>query len=119
MPPPASNFAASSAILAYADKVIICDDDPEGHEDMVQVVTADAKLYMPMEQLIDVEKELERIAREKANCLKQIAMFEGKLNNEAFIAKAPEKVVNEQREKLAKNQDLLAQLLESEARLRK
>ncbi len=105
--------------LAYADKVIICDDDPEGHEDMVQVVTADAKLYMPMEQLIDVEKELERIAREKANCLKQIAMFEGKLNNEAFIAKAPEKVVNEQREKLAKNKALLEQLEQSEARLKK
>ena len=105
--------------LAYADKVVVCDADPEGHEDMVNVVTSDAKVYMPMEQLIDVEKELARLAKEIENCRRQIAMFEGKLSNEKFLAKAPEKVVNEQREKLAKNQDLLAQLLESEARLRK
>ncbi len=51
---------------------------------MLCVVTADAKLYIPLSQLIDVEKELARLAREKANCLKQIAMFEGKLSNEAL-----------------------------------
>ncbi|MCI5994274.1 MAG: class I tRNA ligase family protein, partial [Clostridiales bacterium] len=103
--------------LAYADKVVVCENDPAGHEDMVAVVTADAKLYMPMEQLIDFEKELARIAREKENCQKQIAMFESKLSNESFVARAPEKVVNDQREKLAKARALLAQLEESERRL--
>ena len=103
--------------LAYADKVVVCENDPAGHEDMVAVVTADAKLYMPMEQLIDFEKELARIAREKENCQKQIAMFESKLSNESFVARAPEKVVNDQREKLAKSRALLAQLEESERRL--
>ena len=105
--------------LAYADQVIICDSDPEGHENMVCVVTNDAKLYIPLEELIDFEKELARIEKEKANCLKQIAMFEGKLSNEAFVSRAPEKVVAEQREKLEKNRDLLAQLEESEKRLRR
>ena len=105
--------------LAYADKVVVCENDPAGHEDMVAVVTADAKLYMPMEQLIDFEKELARIAREKENCQKQIAMFESKLSNESFVARAPEKVVNDQREKLAKARALLAQLEESERRLQK
>ena len=89
--------------LAYADQVVICDGDPEGHEDMLCVVTADAKLYIPLSQLIDVEKELARIAKEKENCLRQIAMFEGKLNNEQFVSRAPEKVVADQREKLEKN----------------
>ena len=105
--------------LAYADQVVVCDADPEGHEDMVSVVTADAKLYMPMEQLIDFEKELARIAKEKENCQKQIGMFESKLSNESFVARAPEKVVNDQREKLAKARALLAQLEESEKRLKK
>ena len=105
--------------LAYADQVVICDGDPEGHEDMLCVVTADAKLYIPLSQLIDVEKELARIAKEKENCLRQIAMFEGKLNNEQFVSRAPEKVVADQREKLEKNRALLHQLEESEARLKK
>ena len=105
--------------LAYADQVIICDSDPEGHENMVCVVTNDAKLYIPLEELIDFEKELTRIEKEKANCLKQIAMFEGKLSNVAFVSRAPEKVVAEQREKLEKNRALLAQLEESEKRLRR
>ena len=105
--------------LAYADQVIICENDPEGHENMVCVVTNDAKLYIPLEELIDFEKELARIEKEKANCLKQIAMFEGKLSNEAFVSRAPEKVVAEQREKLEKNRALLAQLEESEKRLRR
>ena len=105
--------------LAYADQVVLCDADPEGHEDMLCVVTADAKLYIPLAQLIDVEKELARIAKEKENCLRQIAMFEGKLSNEQFVARAPEKVVADQREKLEKNRALLRQLEESEARLKK
>ena len=105
--------------LAYADQVVLCDIDPEGHEDMLCVVTADAKLYIPLAQLIDVEKELARIAKEKENCLRQIAMFEGKLSNEQFVARAPEKVVADQREKLEKNRALLRQLEESEARLKK
>ena len=105
--------------LAYADKVIICENDPEGHENMVCVVTNDAKLYIPLEELIDFEKEMARLEKEKANCLKQIAMFEGKLSNEAFVSRAPEKVVSEQREKLEKNRALLAQLEESEKRLRR
>ena len=105
--------------LAYADKVIICENDPEGHENMVCVVTNDAKLYIPLEELINFEKELARLEKEKANCLKQIAMFEGKLSNEAFVSRAPEKVGAEQREKLEKNRALLAQLEESEKRLRR
>ncbi len=105
--------------LAYADQVVLCDEDPKGHEDMLCVVTADAKLYIPLDQLIDTEKELARIAKEKENCLKQIAMFEGKLSNESFVSRAPEKVVNDQRDKLAKAKALLEQLEGSEKRLKK
>jgi valyl-tRNA synthetase len=105
--------------LAYSDHVVTCEQDPEGHEDMVSVVTTDARLYMPMEQLIDFEKELARIAKEKERVTKEIESTEQKLANESFVSRAPEKVVNEQRIKLEKAKALLEQLLENEKRLKK
>ena len=94
--------------------------DVDANDDsLVEVTTHAARLFMPLAELVDFEKELARIAKEKENCLKQIALFESKLSNEAFVSRAPEKVVNDQKEKLAKNQALLAQLIESEKRLKK
>ena len=109
--------------LAGAEDVKVCGmeaADADANDDsLVEVTTHAARLFMPLAELVDFEKELARIAKEKENCLKQIAMFESKLSNEAFVSRAPEKVVNDQKEKLAKNQALLAQLIESEKRLKK
>ena len=103
--------------LAYADEVIVMDADPQGYEDMAGAVTADARLYMPMKQLVDVAKELDRIARELEKAQKNLAVIEGKLSNEKFTARAPESVVNAEREKAEKLNALIAQLLESKVRL--
>ena len=108
--------------LAGAEGVTVSDTVDEGameREGMVEVVTHTARIFIPLAELVDFEKELARIAKEKENCLKQIAMFEGKLSNESFVSRAPEKVVNDQREKLAKAKALLEQLEESEKRLKK
>ena len=108
--------------LAGAEGVTVSDTVDEGameREGMVEVVTHAARIFIPLAELVDFEKELARIAKEKENCLKQIAMFEGKLSNEIFVSRAPEKVVNDQREKLAKAKALLEQLEESEKRLKK
>ena len=119
-------FAAGKAFflrLAGAEDVKVCGmeaaDAASGDDGLVEVTTHAARLFMPLAELVDFEKELARIAKEKENCLKQIAMFESKLSNEAFVSRAPEKVVSDQKEKLAKNQALLAQLIESEKRLKK
>ncbi|MGM9554051.1 MAG: valine--tRNA ligase [Faecousia sp.] len=104
--------------LAYADEVRISAAEPEGYESMASCVTHDAALYMPMNQLVDVEKELARIAKEKEKTEKMLAAIRGKLNNEGFVAKAPETVVNAEREKAEKFEALLKQLNESEARLK-
>ena len=69
--------------------------------------------------LVDVAKELERINKELDKARKNLASLEGKLSNESFVSRAPEKVVNDQREKLAKAKALLEQLEESEKRLKK
>ena len=108
--------------LAGAEGVTVSDTVDEGameREGMVEVVTHAARIFIPLAELVDFEKELARIAKEKENCLKQIAMFEGKPSNESFVSRAPEKVVNDQREKLAKAKALLEQLEESEKRLKK
>ncbi len=105
--------------LAYADQVVVSEDDPEGYNDMASAVTADARLYMPMGQLVDVAKELERIAKELEKAQKTLAVTEGKLSNENFTARAPEAVVNAEKEKAEKLHTLIAQLLESKERLEK
>jgi len=105
--------------LAYADQVTILDSEPENLDGMVCCTTADAKLYIPMGQLVDVEKELDRIAKELEKARKNLAGIEGKLSNENFTARAPEAVVNAEREKAAKARDLITQLEQSEEALKK
>ena len=99
--------------LAYADEVKILSSEPVNLDGMVTITTADAKLYIPMGQLVDVAKEIERIQKELDNNRKFLASLEGKLSNEKFVSRAPEAVVNAEREKAAKTRDLIAQLTDS------
>ena len=105
--------------LAYADRVTVLEHEPENIDGMVCCTTADAKLYIPMGELVDVAKELERIDKELEKARKNLAMLEGKLSNENFIARAPQAVVDAEREKAAKAKDLIVQLEESAAALKK
>ncbi len=83
----------------------------------VQVITPAAKALIPMEQLIDKEKELARLQKEKEKCLSDIAFVEKKLQNEAFVAKAPAQVVDAERKKIEVSRQHLAKLEESIAAL--
>ena len=83
----------------------------------VQVVTPAAKAFIPMDQLIDREKELARLQKEKEKCLSDIAFVERKLQNEAFVAKAPAQVVEAERKKIEVSRRHLAKLEESIAAL--
>ncbi len=105
--------------LAYADEVKLLSAEPENLEGLVTITTADAKLYIPMGQLVDVAKEIERISKELENARKFLKSLEGKLSNEKFVSRAPEAVVNAEREKAAKTSDLIAQLEASLAAMEK
>ena len=105
--------------LAYADTVTILENEPENLDGMVTITTADAKLYIPMGQLVDVAKELARINKELEAAKKFLSSLEGKLSNEKFISRAPEAVVNAEREKAAKHRDLIVQLEQSLAAMQK
>ena len=105
--------------LAYADTVSILDAEPANLDGMVTITTADAKLYIPMGQLVDIAKELERINKDLEKAKKNLAGLEGKLSNEKFVSRAPEAVVAAEREKAQKAKDLIASLEESLAALQK
>ena len=82
---------------------------------MVEVVTHAARVFMPLAELVDVQQELERIAKEKAKAEGHLKGIEAKLNNEAFTSKAPAHIVQNQRDQAEKLKALIAQLEQSAA----
>ncbi|MBP5598077.1 MAG: valine--tRNA ligase [Pseudobutyrivibrio sp.] len=102
------------ATLAGATDVIIQADKLGIGDDAVSAVIPDATLFVPLEDLVDFEKEKERLTKEKEKLEKELARSRGMLSNEKFMSKAPEAKVAEEREKLAKYEAMMAQV---EARL--
>ena len=100
--------------LASASEVEIVEEAPNP-EGMVSVVTHAARIFMPLSELVDLEQERARIAKEREKAEKGLAIIEKKLSNESFVAKAPEAVVNAEREKAEKLRALIAQLEASAA----
>lgn len=81
--------------------------------DAVTVVTDSARAFIPMDELVDKEKELARLLKEKEKAQKDIDFLSGKLNNQGFLAKAPEKLVEAEKAKLAKAEDKMAKINQS------
>lgn len=99
--------------LAYASGVEVRAELPESTDGMVSVITDNARMFMPMAELVDLEKERARMEKELANAKKQLDGQNAKLANENFVSRAPEKVVNAEREKKAKLEALIENLEES------
>ena len=100
------------ARLAYAGELTVTAETPPDLTGLVTVVTNDARMFIPLAELVDIEKERERVNKEIAKAKTIIEQTERKLANDQFTSKAPEHVINAEREKLAKAQALLANLLE-------
>ena len=109
----------SSMPLMSANEIQIQSDKSGIAEDAVSVVVADAVVYLPMEELVDFEQELERLTKEDARVTKELARVNGMLNNEKFISKAPEAKINEERAKLEKYTQMMEQVQERLKGLRK
>ena len=106
------------AMLGYASEVVVQDNKDGIDEDAVSAVTADATIYMPFAELVDIEKERERLQKEEERLTKEIARSHGMLNNEKFMSKAPEAKVQEEKEKLAKYEAMMEQVKERLAALK-
>lgn len=101
------NLISANAVVIQKDKAGIA-------EDAVSVVIPGSVVYMPLEDLVDMEKEKERLRKEKERLAKELSRSHGMLNNEKFVGKAPEAKIQEEREKLAKYEQMMEQV---EARL--
>ena len=101
---------ASASEIEVADKYEI--------EDAVTAVTDCARLFIPLDQLVDKEKEIARLEKEKAKVQKDIDFLSGKLNNQGFLAKAPEKLIEAEKAKLAKAEEKMAKIEQSMAGLK-
>ena len=102
--------------LAGATEVhVVPADEAPASKGQVEVVTHSARVFMPLQELVDVAQELQRIAKEKEKALGHLKGIEAKLANEAFTSKAPANIVQNQRDQAEKLRSLIAQLEQSEA----
>jgi len=99
--------------LAGASEIEIKADKTALPENTVSVVTANAEILLPMDELVDKEKEIERLTKEKTRLEGEIKRVEGKLSNKGFTDKAPAAVVEEERQKGEKYKAMLEKVLES------
>lgn len=105
--------------LASADSVRLVENISEIGEETVSVVLDRAEVLLPLSELIDYEKELERLEKEKAKLEGEIKRAKGKLSNKGFTDKAPEHLVNQEKEKLAKYEGMYESTLDRIAGVKK
>ena len=113
---PAENAPAFEMARAYlmklagAENVIVQQDKGGIPKGAVNAVCAMGEAFIPLDQLIDIDKEIERVNKEISRMKGEVARAEGKLSNPGFVAKAPEKVINEEKGKLEVAKDMLSKL---------
>ena len=96
---------ASASEVEIADKVNV--------DDALTVVTDCARIFIPLSEIVDTKKELERLAKEKASVQKDIDFLSGKLNNQGFVSKAPAQLIETEKAKLAKALEKMSKIDES------
>ena len=105
-------LAESVKPLMLAKEILLESEKKDVADDAVSVVVSGASVYLPLEDLVDFEQEKERLSKEKERLTKEIARAKGMLSNEKFLSKAPEKKVQEEKEKLEKYTQMLGQVEE-------
>ncbi|WP_394522377.1 valine--tRNA ligase [Lacrimispora sp. JR3] len=100
------------ATLGYAGEVYLQKDKNGISDDAVSAVIHQAVIYMPFAELVDIEKEIERLKKEEDRLSKELARVTGMLSNEKFVSKAPEAKIQEEKEKLEKYTQMMEQVKE-------
>ena len=109
----------SAAPLMSASEITIQAAKEGIAEDAVSVVVTDAVVYLPLAELVDFAAEIERLEKEEAKLVKELARVNGMLSNERFISKAPQAKIDEEKAKLEKYTQMMEQVKERLAGLRK
>ncbi len=98
--------------LAGASEISVQSDKTGISPDAVSAVIAGVEIFIPLEELIDLEKEMERLQKEKATLEKEVERVNSKLNNEGFVAKAPPKLIEEEKAKREKYLEMYSKVAE-------
>lgn len=112
-------LADSVKPLMSAFELILGEDKEGVGEDAVSIVVPNAVVYLPLEDLVDFEQEMERLKKEEDNLTKEIARAKGMLANDRFISKAPKEKVQEEHQKLEKYTQMLRRVQERMAGLKR
>ncbi len=104
--------------LANVSELIIKTSKDETTENAVSLIVKNATIYLPLKGLVDFEVELTRLAKEKEKLEKEIERIDNKLSNEGFVAKAPEKVITEEKEKRIGYKNMLDKVVEEMKKLK-
>ncbi len=93
--------------LANITEISFTEDKSSIPEEVMSAVIDGAEIYIPLDDLVDYKAEADRLAKEKKRLEGEVARVKGKLSNQGFISKAPEKVINEEKEKMIKYEEML------------
>ena len=107
------------AMLGYASEVVLQKDKAGIGDDAVSAVIHQANIYMPFAELVDLDKEIERLKKEEERLSKELARVDGMLNNEKFVSRAPKDKIDQEREKQAKYRQMMEQVKERLSQLSK
>ena len=105
------------AALGFASEVIVQADKTGIADDAVSALLPEAAIYMPLQELVDIEKEKERLHKEEKRLEGELNRVNGMLNNEKFVSRAPEAKIQEERAKLEKYTQMMSQVKERLAQL--
>lgn len=100
------------ASLAYGNEVLVQKDKAGIDDDAVSTIIPGATIFIPFAELVDIAKEIERLQKEKEKLIKEVERVEKKLSNKGFVDKAPQKVIEEEKEKQVKYKTMLEQVQE-------
>ena len=98
--------------LAFGDEIVVQNNKENIPSNAISIMQADLELYIPFEDLVDIEAEKERLENEKTRLEAEVERAKKMLSNQGFVSKAPESKINEEKEKLAKYEEMLKNTVE-------
>ena len=93
--------------LGYSNSVEITDDEERKNSENIAIVLDKAEIQLPLKELVDFEKELKRLQKDKKDAEAELKRAKGKLSNQGFVSKAPAKLIEEEKEKVIKYEEIL------------
>ena len=105
--------------LGYSNSVEITDDEGRKNSENIAIVLDRAEIQLPLKELVDFEKELKRLQKDKKDAEAELKRAKGKLSNQGFVSKAPAKLIEEEKEKVTKYEEILKTVEEQIAKVEK